>query len=122
MINTNRIVPVMATDLISLYGLILNVGGENVTAVNAVDVLGDFEVTSASGKLLASEPVKSLDIDADITSATIYFVPTSDYVGFTVGGVTATIADGSDEVEADGATLYKAVLATGEITITKVGF
>lgn len=122
MINTDRIVPVQATDLITLYGLILNVGGENVTAVYAEDALGDFEVTSASGKLLASEPVKSLDIDAEITSATIYFVPTYDYVGFTVGGATATIAEASDEVVADGATLYKAVLATGEITITKVGF
>ena len=34
MINANRIVPVTATDLITLYGTIMKLAGTTVTAVN----------------------------------------------------------------------------------------
>ena len=57
-----------------------------------------------------------------MTAVTVYFIPAYDFAGFTVDGAAATIADGSDEVDADGSSLYTAALATGEITITKVGF
>ena len=125
MINSDRIVPVTATDLITLYGLILKQDTTNnstLAALNPLDVEGDFKVTSGSAPLLASQPVKSIDIDAtasSVSSATIYFVPAYDYKGFTIDGVAITP---TGTVTADGSTLYKAVLATGAVTITKAGF
>lgn len=125
MINSDRIVPVTATDLITLYGLILKqdtTNNSSLAALNALDVEGDFKVTSGSAPLLASQPAKSIDIDAtasSVTAATIYFVPAYDYKGFTIDGVAITP---TGTVVADGSTLYKAVLATGAVTITKAGF
>ena len=125
MINSDRIVPVTATDLITLYGLILKQDTTNnstLAALNALNVEGDFKVTSGSAPLLASQPAKSIDIDAtasSVSAATIYFVPAYDYKGFTIDGVAITP---TGTVTADGSTLYKAVLATGAVTITKAGF
>lgn len=125
MINSDRIVPVTATDLITLYGLILKQDTTNnstLAALNPLDVEGDFKVTSGSAPLLASQPAKSIDIDAtasSVSAATIYFVPAYDYKGFTIDGVAITP---TGTVTADGSTLYKAVLATGAVTITKAGF
>ena len=129
MINSDRIVPVTATDLITLYGLILKQDTTNnstLAALNPLDIEGDFKVTSGSAPLLApllaSQPVKSIDIDAtasSVSSATIYFVPAYDYKGFTIDGVAITP---TGTVTADGSTLYKAVLAAGAVTITKAGF
>lgn len=125
MINSDRIVPVTATDLITLYGLILKQDTTNnstLAALNALNVEGDFKITSGSAPLLASQPAKSIDIDAtasSVTAATIYFVPAYDYKGFTIDGSAITP---TGTVDADGRTLYKAVLATGAVTITKAGF
>lgn len=124
MINKDRIVPVQATDLLSLYGLILKMDSNNSTLakLDALDVDGNFKVTSGSAPLLCSQPAETIDIDAtasSVSSATIYFVPAYDYKGFTIDG-SAVTPTGS--VDADGVTLYKAVLSTGAITITKVGF
>ena len=119
MINQDRIVPVMATDLITLYGLILKVGSVDVSALAAVDCAGDFSVTTDDATLLASEPVSALDFGEDVSTSTVYFVPSYDYTGFTINGVAAST---TGEVAADGATLYKAELATNAVTITKVGF
>lgn len=120
MINQNRIVPVQAIDLISLYGLILKVGSVNVTALSTTASDGTFTIASASGTLLANEPVKVCNITAG-TSATIYFVPTYDYAGFTIAGSAVTTT--GDTVEPDGRTLYKATLSGGNaIAIAKVGF
>lgn len=124
MINDKRIVPVQAIDLISLYGLILKQDTTNnstLAALNAVNP-GEFVVTSGSAPLLAAEPVKTLDIDAtasSVSAATVYFVPAYDYAGFSIDGAKVTP---TGSVNPDGRTLYKAVLATGAITITKVGF
>ena len=125
MINTNRIVPVSATDLISLYGLILLQDSNNsgLTALAANNAEGDFQITSGSAALLASEPVKTCDIDAtasSVSSATLFFVPAYDYAGFSIDGVAVQTAGA--QVSADGRTLYKATLATGTITLAKVGF
>lgn len=122
MINKDRIVPVQATDLITLYGLILKqdtTNNSSLAAVNAKDAEGNFAITSASTPLLCSEPAKSIDLAAAVTSATVYFVASYDYVGFTLAGA-ATTPTGT--VVADGATLYKAVLADSAVTITKAGF
>ena len=122
MINNDRIVPITAVDLISMYGLILKQasGNSGLAALDSATVEGDFEVASGAGSLLiADEPVKTLDFASGYTAGTVYFVPAYDYVGFTINGAPVTP---TGTVEADGRTLYKAVLATGAVTITKVGF
>ena len=123
MINKDRIVPVQATDLISLYGVILlqNSNNSSLEALDAEDI-GEFQIKANSKVYLADEPVKSIDIDAtasSVSASTIFFVPAYDYVGCTIDGAAVTP---TGSVVADGNTLYKAVLATGAITITKQGF
>ena len=122
MVNEDRIVPVTKIDLITLYGLILKVANVDVAKLDATGT-GTFEIASAltTDYVLADEPVKSLDIASTVTSASVYFVAAYDFEGFTVGGTSATIASGSVDVDADGNTLYLAVLANGEITISKAG-
>lgn len=115
MINTNRIVPITKLDLISMYGLILKVGSVNVTALDASTVDGEF--SAAAGTYLCSQPVKSFDFTG--ASGTAYFVPDYAYEGFTKSGAAVTV---EGDVDPDGATLYKAVLSSGTVTITKVGF
>lgn len=121
MINANRIVPVQATDLITLYAVILKQDTTNNSTLAKVDAAtaeGDFAITSASTPLICSEPAKTIDFAAAVTAATVYFVPTYDFAGFTLAGVEEVP---SGTIDADGNTLYKAVLATGDITVTKVG-
>lgn len=121
MINTERIVPVQAIDLISLYGLILKMDSNNssLVALDATDP-GEFAVGASAGSLLlADEPVASLDFASGYSSGTVYFVPAYNYEGFSVAG-TKVVPTGS--VVPDGRTLYKAVLSSGAVTITKVGF
>ncbi len=122
MINTNRIVPVTAQDLISLYATILvqNSSNSSLEALQP-ESMGEFVVDDNNALVLASEPVKSIDIDAtasSVSACTVYFVPSYDYKGFSIDGSAVTP---SGDVVADGRTLYKAVLATGAITITKIG-
>lgn len=121
MINTERIVPVMATDLITLYSRIFAVVQENVAVspVAASGAEGDFKITAAATALIAAEPVKSIDFAAAVTSATVYFAPAYDYAGFTLAGV-ATVTAGAT-VTADPGEFYKAVLSGGTVTISKVG-
>lgn len=120
MINNDRIVPVTAVDLISLYGLILKVGDVSVTALDATTTDGQFSQATNSATVLASEPVKTFDFASGVTAGTVYFVPAYDYTGFTINGV-ATATTGAT-VNADGRTLYSATLADGAITIANVGF
>lgn len=120
MINTNRIVPVQATDLITLYGTILKAANVSASKLAAGEI-GKFQVTTNSATLLCDEPAVKIDFDAttsSVSAGTVYFVPAYNYAGFTIDGAAVTP---SGDVVADGATLYKAVLATGAITITKVG-
>lgn len=124
MINTDRIVPVQAIDLISLYGLILTMDSNNsgLAALDATNP-GEFEVASTAGSvLIADEPVETLDFATGYSAGTVYFVPAYDYVGFSINGTAVTPAEGSVDVNADGRTLYKAVLGSGDVTITQVGF
>ncbi len=119
MINTDRIVPVTTVDLISLYGLILQQNNATLAKVSSGTVEGDFNITAASTPLIADEPVKTVNFASGVSSATLYFVPSYDYAGFTINGAAVTP---TGDVEADARTLYKAVLGSGAITITKVGF
>lgn len=122
MINNDRIVPIMKMDLLTMFGTILGLHGTSYTVLASTDVEGDFSVTGsgAAGNKLANQPVKTLDFASGVTSGTVYFVAAYDYAGITVAGAGATIADGSATVVADGATLYTAALASGEVTITAV--
>ena len=126
MINSNRIVPVMATDLISLYSTILvqASGNSSLAKLASSDVAGNYQIKTNSAVLIADQPVVSCDIDAtasSVSAATLFFVADPAFAGFTIDGVAEIPADGSVDVVADGG-LYKAVLASGDITITKVGF
>lgn len=126
MINNDRIVSVTNIDLISLYGLVLKQDTTNnsTLAKLAANAIGEFQIKSGSAPLLAAEPAKIIDIDAtasSVSACTFYFVAAYDYKGISIDGTIVEPADGSDDVVPDG-TLYKAVLATGAVTITKVGF
>ena len=119
MINNDRIVPVMATDLLTLYGNVFKIAGTTISALEA-DSVGVFTVTTAaSGNQLANEPLKSLDFATGVSAATVYFIPALDYEGMTIEGAAVTP---TGDVVADGSTLYVAELATGAVTISKVGF
>ena len=120
MINKDRVVPVTAIDLMSLYALILKAAGETITAVDAKDPEGDFVIEeNPANDVIASEPVKSFDFAGTTSAAVVYFVPTYDYEGFKIAG--AAVEATGDEVVADHANLYKATLATGAVSIAKVG-
>ena len=123
MINKDRIVPVQATDLLSLYSVILAQDSNNSSLEKlSAKEIGEFQITANSKLYIADEPVKSIDIDAtasSVSATSVYFVPAYDYAGFTIDGVAVTP---TGSVVADGHTLYNAVLATGAITITKIGF
>ena len=119
MINANRIVPVVKTDLITLYSVILKVANVSVTKLDAADAEGNFTQATNSATVLCSEPVKSFDFTATATAGTAYFVPTVDFKGFKTSGTAATTA--GVDVVADGSTLYSATLATGTVTFAKIG-
>lgn len=123
MINNDRIVPITAIDLISMYGLILiaMLGTNNKpVALSASTTNGEFEVSEA-GTFILDEPLKSCKIATGISgSVDAYFVPAYDYSGFTVNG--AAVTTEGDEVTADGKTLYHAMIGNGEVVIAKVGY
>lgn len=123
MINNERIVPITSIDLISMYGFALvaaaaAASGTAPEKLEATDI-AEFDVTTANKTYIAAEPVKKLTFGASITAGTVYFVPALDYEGFVKTGATLTV---SGDVAADGRALYKAVLSTNTLTITKVGF
>lgn len=125
MINSDRIVPVTKTDLISLYSAILvqASGNSSLAKLTASDIAGDYQIKTNNGVLIADQPVVSCDIDAtasSVSACTLYFVADPAFAGFSIDGVAEAAASGSVDVVADGS-LYKAVLASGDITITKVG-
>ncbi len=120
MINKDRIVPVMKTDLLSLYSVILAAASVTLTKANAKNALGEFAVATApgAGSLIAAEPVKHLDIAEGISALTVYFTPAESYEGFSLAGVDVETA--GVDVEVDGG-LYLATLSSSTITISKVG-
>ena len=120
MINKDRVVPVTAIDLLSLYALILKAAGTTLSVLESASVEGDFTVSeNPANAVIAAEPVRSLDFAGTTDAATVYFVPTYDYEGFKIAG--AAVETAGDEVVADHANLYTATLATGTVTIAKVG-
>lgn len=123
MVNMNRIVPVKATDLISLYGIILNQAhSDTINALLESTDIGTFSLASATASnYLANEPVVTCDVGADVTTS-IYFVPAYNFEGFTRQGVKFTVANNGVTIDKDGSTLYKASLSGSTCTYTKAGF
>ena len=118
MINAKQIVPVQKTDLLTLYGTVLNIA--NISAEKLSGDNGVYEVKTNSKVYIADAPVKSLNIDktaSSLTANTTYFVAAYDFAGVTVDGTKV-----SATVDADASTLYKAVLDSGTVTVSKVGF
>ena len=125
MVNNDRIVPIQKIDLLSMIGTVLNIANVSFTVLAPTDTTGDFSVTGsgAAGTFLANQPVQTLDFASGVTGGTVYFVPGFDFSAITVAGAAATIdTDGLAlaDVAPDGVTLYKAVLASGEVTISAV--
>lgn len=121
MINDERIVSVTKTDLLSLYGMILKQNKDNaeLEVAKSGDVLGNFVIKDATNPLIADQPVVTCDFAEGVTTATIYFVADPHYIGFSVAG--AVVESTGDTVEAKNETLYMAELASGAVTITKMG-
>lgn len=117
MINYDRIVPVTQVDLLTLYYNMMKLAGTTVAVLEAANI-GEFVMASGSGNVLASEPVKSFDFASGVTSAKLYFIPAYDFEGFKVAGAAVTP---TGDMTADGRTLYTATLASGAVTIAKVG-
>lgn len=125
MINNDRIVPIQKMDLLTMIGTVLTIANVNYTILTPTTIEGAFSVTGtgAAGNKLANQPVQSLDFASGVTGGTVYFVPAYDFAGITVAGAAATIDDAGlalADIQPDGVTLYKAVLASGEVTITAV--
>lgn len=119
MINSDRIVPITKTDLLTLLGTVLKIASVSVTALNANDVEGNFEQDTNSATVICSEPVKSFNFGSSVTAGTVYFIPAYDYKGFTKTGATLTE---TGDVDPDGVTLYTATISTNAVTYAKVGF
>ena len=122
MINNDRIVPIQKMDLLSMFGTVLGLIGTSYNVLASTDVEGDFSVTGTgdAGNLLANQPVQTLDFASGVTAGTVYFVASYDFGAITVAGAVATFGSGSATVVADGVTLYKAVLSSGEVTVSVI--
>lgn len=125
MVNKNRIVPIQKIDFLSMIGTVLAIANISCTVLDSATVEGDFTVTGsgAAGTFLANQPVKTMNFASGVTSGTVYFVAAYDFTAIKVNGSAATISSSGidlDDVEPDGITLYKAVLGSGEVTITAV--
>lgn len=121
MINEKRIVPITKTDLLTMIGNTMILAGTSVSKISASDP-GVFAVTGSGsvGNKLADEPVKSVNFASGVTAAVVYFIAGYDYEGFSING--SAVTTGGATVDPDGVTLYTATLATGAVTIAKVGF
>lgn len=116
MINANKIVPVTKSDLLSILANACLLCGKTVTAI-AASAPGVFAISSnpATDVAICNEPVKSFDFATGSSAAVVYFIADYGYEGFKVAG-TAVETDG-DDVDANSATLYKATLSSGDVTI-----
>lgn len=122
MINQDRIVPIMAYDLLSLYGLIMHVSSNSTARLDSVGI-GEFDLQERdTSRYMCTEPVISLNIGTGVTSSvTIYFVADPNFKGLFKNNVAMTISDESVDVKKDSATLYQAAISGSSATITNVG-
>lgn len=125
MVNNDRVVPVQKIDLLSLYATTMALASITAAVLKPTGVEGNFSVTGSgsAGTFLANQPVKTLDFPAAVTAATVYFVAGYDFEGIKVAGAAPTFNTSyldNDDVLPDGATLYKAALSSGTVTLTAV--
>ena len=122
MVDTERIVPPQATDLMTFYSVILKMDSNNSGLVElAATAPGEFTQSTNSAVALANEPVTELDFASGVTAGTVYFVPALDFKGFSLAGV-ATEYSGTIDENGIGSDLYKVVLSSGSLTVTKIVF
>lgn len=119
MINANKIVPVTKSDLLSILANACLLCGKTVTAI-AASAPGVFAISSnpSTDVAICNEPVVSFDFASGSTAATVYFIADYAYEGFKVAGTAVTPQAGSATVDPNSATLYKAALSSGNVTIT----
>ena len=117
MINSERIVPIQEISLLDAYATMLLIGSVSVTKLSAAEP-AVFVQSANDETVFADEPVKSFDFAESATAGIVYFVPALSYEGFTLAGTAAETA--GDEVDAGGKALYKAELADGTVTVTKM--
>ena len=125
MINNNRIVPITKIDWLSAVSTFLNLASVSHNVLASSDVQGTFSVTGSgsAGTFLCDQPVKKLNIPSGVTGCTIYFVAAVDFLGLTVNDAAPTFDSDhldNDDIVTDAATLYKAVLSSGTVTLTAV--
>ena len=120
MINKKRIVPIQRTDLLTLVGTVFGLGGTSYTVAASSDVEGTFALTGSGdiGNILCDQPLASCNFASGVTAGVVYFVAAKDYRGFSING-TATVTAGATVIK-DCATLYKATLSSGTVTIAAV--
>ena len=127
MINNDRIVPITAIDLISMYSLVLDLKftsglSANMTKLNPTTDERIIADKQAMGYMV-SEPVKGFDVKASAAALHYYFVPAYDYEGVFYNG--EKITPTGDIVEADGRSLYFFSISGGDektFTIKKFGY
>lgn len=117
----DRIVSFLKTNVLSFLRAALVAAGKTITNLTAT-APGVFSVTASisTDYGLATEPLKKLNFGSSATAGTVVFIPAYDFDGFYLNGVYEEPADGSDDVDANGTDIYKAVLSSGDITITKL--
>ena len=120
MINSERIVPVQKTDLITLYSVILAASNVSLTKA-AADAEGNVAIATGSANHIASAPAKTIKFAGTITADVVYFAACVDgFDGFYVGDTKITPTGAT--IAADGATLYKATLSGGNaIAVVQIG-
>lgn len=126
MINKDRIVPVTATDLITLYSVLVGFMMQSNATLNKIDpttVDGVFEfVEATTGPVILSQPAKEIKVASTVETVSFMFVPDYTFEGVTVDGVAMPVAEGSAAVEPDGYSFYGATVASGTVTYKKFGF
>lgn len=110
MINKDRIVPITATDLLTLIYTEQAIN-ESKFALATTNKVGCFDIQSNpadASAYLCAEPVKEMNISSALTTP-IIFIPDYDFKGITVDGNPAALGTGSDDIIADGVSLYTAI-------------
>lgn len=116
MINANKIVPVTKSDLLSILANAAVLAAKTVTAL-AATAPGVFSISEnpSTDVTICNEPVKSFDFASGSSAATVYFIADYAYEGFKVAGTAVTTSGAT--VDPNSATLYKATLSSGAVTI-----
>jgi hypothetical protein len=125
MINNDRIVPITAIDLISIYALILKAGNVVSEVKNPTTTDGHYEITwttsNGPSAIICTEPVSSVNYTSSAGNIKLYFVAAHDFKGITRNGVPMTGHNGT--ILPDGKTLWL-IEPTGstDYTVSKYGY